>query len=262
MTAPLISTCKMLAYKTLDILMAGRGIPRKIGGENIRFPAQWSRYYESNYEPITFNFLRENLAKGDTYLDCGGHIGLFAVVGAKLVGESGRVFTFEPTLLSRSVLIKTVKLNNCQNIVDVRPEAVSRTTGTAIFFDTGSDVSNANSLIKTGNHKGGLEVETISLDDFAEIQQLSRINCIKIDVEGSELNTLLGAEKIIRKYRPTISLGLHPFAYDIEIDKLTDIWELLRSYNLSVKFKNKSTDKDWFINQTEIFDVQCFPDKS
>ncbi len=251
--------CKPAFYRTLDILTNGRGIARKISGETIRFPARWSRYYESNYEQITFNFLRENLSKGDVYLDCGGHIGLFAVVGARLVGETGRVFSFEPTPLSRSVLEQTVRLNNCQNIVDVRAEAISRTSGTATFFDTGTEISNANSLVKTNKQGGNLEVKTVSLDGFAIEHELQRIGCIKIDVEGSEKDALLGAKQVIEKYRPAISLGLHPFAYDKAEEELGEIWDVLKNYRLTVKYEGEQISRDWFVKQTKIFDVQCFP---
>ncbi len=98
------NVCKSVAYSALDVLTGGRGIARTIGGEMIRFPPHFSRYYESDYEPATFDFLRQNLSKGDVYLDCGGHIGLFAVVGARIVGDTGRVYSFEPTPFSRSVL--------------------------------------------------------------------------------------------------------------------------------------------------------------
>lgn len=251
--------CKAAYYRTLDVLTGGRGIARKIGGETIRFPARWSRYYESDYEPVTFNFLRENLSKGDVYLDCGGHIGLFAVVGARLVGETGRVFSFEPTPLSRRVLEKIVQLNNYQNIVDIRAEAISRTSGTATFFDTGTEISNANSLVKTDKQAGSLEVKTVSLDGFVNEYELQSVDCIKIDVEGSEMDALLGAKRVIEKYRPAISLGLHPFAYDKTEERLSEIWDLLKDCRLTMKHEDEQVGKDWFVRQTKIFDVQCFP---
>ncbi len=254
--------CKPAFYKTLDFLTGGRGILRTINEEKIRFPARWSRYYEADYEPVTFNFLRDNLSEGSVYLDCGGHIGLFAVVGARFVGETGRVFSFEPTPLSRSVLKEIVQLNNYQNIVDVRAEAVSDSSGTATFFDTGAEISNANSLLKTDKKGGSLEVKTVSLDDFVKAQKLQQVDCIKIDVEGSEMDALLGAKQVIETHRPVISLGLHPFAYDKAEVKLKEILDLLTDYGLTVKFEGSQVSEDWFIKQMNIFDVQCFPENS
>nr|MBP7476588.1 hypothetical protein [Pyrinomonadaceae bacterium] len=111
-----MSVVKDLAYKTLDAVTLGRGMSRQINGETIRFPAKWSRYYEDDYEPETFRFFRENLKEGDTVLDIGGHIGLFAVVTARLVGNSGSVFSFEPTPLTRGVMKEVVDLNGVAEI--------------------------------------------------------------------------------------------------------------------------------------------------
>lgn len=252
---------KEATYKGLEAFIGKSGIARNINGEKINFPVRYARYFESDYEKLTFQFLRENCPTGGVFLDCGGHIGLFAVVGARLVGETGSVFSFEPTPLSRTVLKQTVQLNKCQNIVEVRPEAVSKTTGTAVFFDTGTEASNANSLVKSDRHDTaqGLEVKTVSLDDFVAEKKLPRVDCLKIDVEGSEFDALLGAGRVIARHRPAISLGLHPFAFEDTEKKLGEIWDLLESYNLRVKYENQLIDKDWFVRQTKIFDVQSFP---
>ena len=114
------ASIKEAAYKILDAVTPGRGVVRNIGGERIRFPAKWSRYYEAGYEPETFRFFRDNLKPGDAVLDIGGHIGLFAVVTARLVGPDGRVFSFEPTPFTRNVLEEVVDLNNYTDRVEVR----------------------------------------------------------------------------------------------------------------------------------------------
>ena len=185
-------TIKNIVYGALDAVTAERGVARRIGGETVRFPARYSRYYEATYEPELFKFLRRRLRAGDVFFDCGAHIGLFTVVASRLVGADGRVFSFEPTPATREVLEKVVALNDCRN-VEVRPEAVSRTTGTAVFFDTGGECSNANSLVKLNRHQdGGLTVPTVSIDEFARSRKLE-INCIKIDVEGAEFDLLVGS---------------------------------------------------------------------
>jgi hypothetical protein len=82
-----------------------------------------------------------------------------------------------------------------------------------------------------------------------------------MDVEGSEMDALLGAKQVIEKYRPAISLGLHPFAYNKIEERLGEIWDVLKNYRLTVKYEDEQISKDWFVKQTKIFDVQCFPVK-
>jgi len=253
------SLSKSVVYGTLDRLTGGRGISRVIGGERVRFPARWSRYYESDYEPVTFDFLRRHCREGNTVLDIGAHIGLFSVLIARLVGASGRVFSFEPTPLTREVLRETIEINGCGDIVEVRAEAVSKTSGTATFFDTGDTVSNANSLVQTERHANGVSVETVTVDSFASDRDLF-INCLKIDVEGAELDVLLGCERTMATQRPAMSLALHPMAMRQAGATLDQIWDVLREYRMAVTYLHRPVDRAWFVEQEDLFDVQCLPE--
>jgi len=236
----------------------GRGIRREIGGRSIRFPAKWSRYYEADYEPETFKFFRENLKQGDTVLDIGGHIGLFAVVTADIVGPQGKVFTFEPTPFTHRVLQQVVDLNGCSKIVEVRGEAVSSAVGTAVFFDTGNDVSNANSLVRTDRSKTEIEVPLTSVDAFVGEHDLY-VTCIKIDVEGAELDVLKGARNTFLSQRPAARLGLHPSFIVQNGNSLQEIWQVLSDYKLKVIFEGKAVERDWFCSRSELFDVNLLP---
>jgi FkbM family methyltransferase len=260
-------TIKNIVYGALDAATGERGVARRIGGETVRFPARYSRYYEADYEPELFKFLRRRLRAGDVFFDCGAHIGLFTVVASRLVGGDGgggggRVFSFEPTPATREVLEKVVAINDCRN-VEVRPEAVSRAAGTAVFFDTGGECSNANSLVKLNRHKdGGLTVPTVSIDEFARKRGNLEINCIKIDVEGAEFDVLVGAENTVRNNRPAVYLGLHPPAIRQSDASLSDVWERLRDYRLRIKYRGEFVEKDWFIRQDDLFDVECLPEET
>jgi FkbM family methyltransferase len=249
---------KDLAYKTLDVLTLGSGINRNIGGEDIRFPARWSRYYENGYEPETFRFFRENVKKGDTVLDIGGHIGLFAIVTARLVGDKGKIFSFEPTPFTRSILEQVVALNDCSEIVEIRGEAVSSRRGETVFFDTGDIISNANSLIKTERSKSEIPIKLISVDEFVKERSL-KVDCLKIDVEGAELDVLLGAEETFLTQRPVARLGLHPPFILQNGQTLDEIWRVLSEYKLNVIFDGKPLEKEWFCSQAELFDVNLLP---
>lgn len=253
-----MSLLKDTAYKALDAVTLGRGVARTIGGEKIRFPARWSRYYESDYEPETFRFFRENVRVGNTVLDIGGHIGLFAVVTGRLVGREGKVFSFEPTPFTRSVLQEVVVLNGCSETVEVRGEAVSSEGGVTTFFDTGERISNANSLVKTDLSKAEIRVPTISVDEFAAERKL-KIDCLKIDVEGAELDVLRGARNTFRSDKPVARLGLHPPFIIQNGETLDEIWDLLMEYELDVIFEKELMTRDRFCSRDELFDVNLLP---
>jgi FkbM family methyltransferase len=250
------SLAKHLAYGVVDWVTLGRGVPREIGGERLRFPPRFSRYYEQEYEPETFAFLRASCRPGDVALDIGAHIGLFTVLMARLVGPSGRVVAFEPTPATRDALKRTVALNRCDDRVEVRDEAVTDRSGEATFFDTDDLASNANSLVATGRHRSGFAVKTVSVDDVLSSRGLSA-GCVKIDVEGAELQTLRGAERTLERDRPALALALHPHAIGQGGGSLEAIWRLLARHRLEVRHRGELVDADWFVRQTELFDVQC-----
>lgn len=249
-----MSAIKEAAYKALDLATLGRGVSRQIGGDAIRFPARFSRYYEADYEPETFRFFRENVRPGNTVLDIGAHIGLFSVVTARLVGKSGKVYAFEPTKFTRSVLSEVVGLNGVADIVEVRPEAVAEKRGVTTFFDTGDAISNANSLVKTFRSKEGVEVPVTTVDEFVKDKGL-KVDCLKIDVEGVELDLLKGARETIMSMRPAMRLGLHPPAIRDNGQDLEDIWSILEEYRLRPEMNRKVVEREWFCSQPELFDV-------
>lgn len=253
-----MQSLKNISYQALELLTLKRGIVRQIGGFAIRFPARWSRYYESNYEPETFKFFCNHLKPSDMVLDIGGHIGLFAVVASRIVGEKGRVFSFEPTPFTRQVLSEVVKLNDCVGNVEVRGEAMSKEKGQAVFYDTGDEISNANSLVKTERSKKGIEVTLTSVDEFAKERSLS-VNCLKIDVEGAELDVLRGARATFLHSRPVARLGLHPPFIAQFGQTLEEIWDILESYKLRVEFEEKRVEREWFCAQQDLFDVNLLP---
>ena len=253
-----MNALKSIIYQTVDTITSGRGVKRRIGGFDIRFPARYARYYEADYEAATFDFLQRNCPVGGTFLDCGAHIGLFSVVGAQIVGKTGKVFSFEPTPKTRETLSEVVRLNDCQNIVEVRNEAIAKESGSAVFFDTGGDVSNANSLVQTVGHADRLTVPTVSIDDFTARCQM-QINLVKIDVEGAELDALRGGLQTFQNQRPPLSLGLHPNAIAETGASLEEIWNFLSQLDYQINCKGQAMKKDRFTAQNDLFDVQCYP---
>jgi FkbM family methyltransferase len=72
--------------------------------------------------------------------------------------------------------------------------------------------------------------ETIRIDEWVEQRALSRVDFIKLDVEGAELNALRGAEKTIRAFKPRMAISVYH-----QEDDLISIPEFLRSLNCGYK---------------------------
>jgi FkbM family methyltransferase len=255
-----LNSLKEALYKTVDVITMGHGVKRVIEDETVRFPAKWSRYYESDYEPETFKFFRKYLKPDFNVLDIGAHIGLFSVLAARIVAPGGKVFSFEPTPFTRSVLTEVIGLNGVSGAVEVRSEAVSNRSGTTIFYDTGDEISNANSLVHIDRGKTGIGVQLTSIDHFVEERGIIP-DCIKIDVEGAELDLLEGARKTFTNARPFARLGLHPPQIKLNGQSLEDVWKILGEFGYEIEFKGNKIERSWFCSQPELFDVNLIPAK-
>ena len=140
----------------------------------------------------------------DIVFDCGGNMGLFA---AAIANRCKCVYSFEPMSLIRKNLYKTASLY--KNIF-VIPYGLYHKN--CIKFLLQKDNPGASSLFRYENrHNKTLYKERcklITIDDFIEATNIIP-NFIKVDIEGSELELLKGAQKCIIQYKPKISIALH-----------------------------------------------------
>jgi FkbM family methyltransferase len=249
-----MSKLKSLVYSAADVVTLGRGIKRRIGGADIRLPIQYSRFYTHDYEPETVKYLRSNLSPKQTFIDVGAHIGLFTVVGAQVVGAGGKVISFEPTEVTRQVLAEVVRINGLSRIVSIRGEAVSSIVGEAEFYEEGDKLSVTNSLIKNQTTSRKAVVPTTTLDELVSANQIAP-NCIKIDVEGAELDVLRGARDTISKFRPKIRLSVHRPFYRDEASEIKALWQCLVDYNYNVELNGQLISKEQFCSTVGFFDV-------
>lgn len=253
---------KTIAYSTLDLLTAGRGIAREVNGERIRFPPRLSRFYPRVYEHELFQALRDHCHPGQTVMDLGAHLGVFSVSMARLVGPTGRVLSFEPTPSTRQALHRVIRLNGCQDIVEIRGEAVSAVAGANIaFYETGDVCSYANSLVKTSRSKAMIHVPTTTVDHVARERGVE-ITFLKIDVEGAELDVLRGARWVFTQCRPTASISLHPPALRAAGVELAELWAVLEDYGMIVVRDGRRMDSDDFCSRLDLFDVLVTPSGS
>ena len=120
------------------------------------------------------------LDRGGDFVDVGAHVGLHTVSAARHLRGRGRVLAFEPNLSARVRLEENVAHNGCSNVV-VEPVAVAEEEGFATL-------------------------ETTTLD--AEVERLAlRPAVVKIDVEGSEVDVVRGARRLLRR-RPALLIKL------------------------------------------------------
>lgn len=150
------------------------------------------------YEPETTRLFQSVVKPGMTFIDVGAHVGYYSLLAARQVGPEGQVYSFEPEPVNYSLLVKNVELNEYRNISTIA-EAVSDKKGFSTLFVSALD-SGRNSMFHHGlPENGSVQVATTTLDAFLEERGWPKVDLIKIDVEGAELDVLAGMTELLRK---------------------------------------------------------------
>lgn len=146
-------------------------------------------------EPGTGDALRRLIQPGMVAADVGANIGLLTLVMAWSTGPGGQVIAFEPEAVPRSNLEKMKHLNGL-SWVEVRDQAVGEKPGQLTFHV--SDIIGHSSLYALPESEGSreIQVQVVRLDDVAP---KGRMDVVKIDVEGAELDVLAGMGGVIAK---------------------------------------------------------------
>jgi FkbM family methyltransferase len=140
---------------------------------------------------------------GDHAIDAGGCFGDTALAFAIAVGDAGRVYSFEPMPHLRDVFVSNMRRNPT---LAARIELFDR----AVFDNTGMVLNFAD--LNAGSRpqaNGPVQAMTITIDDFVRARGLSRVDFVKMDIEGSEREALRGAAETIRRFKPKLAISAY-----------------------------------------------------
>jgi FkbM family methyltransferase len=139
------------------------------------------------------------LRPGMTFLDVGAHIGYYTLIAARLVGDAGRVHSFEPGREMRAHLEANVARNDLHN-VEIHPQALAEQTGEVGFYPSAlASNQGISSIVVSGDGRAApVTVPSLSLDDFASGLGGRRIDFLKMDIEGAELQVIRGGQRLLR----------------------------------------------------------------
>jgi FkbM family methyltransferase len=156
------------------------------------FLLEWG-FYEK-YETAIFESV---VRKGMVVVDIGANIGYYTLLASHLVGEEGKVFAFEPDPSNYDLLLRNIEINNCTNIIPVRKAISSKSGRMKLFLDKsnlgGHSLQEAN--VESNEF---VTVDIVRLDDFFRNMSY-KIDVIKMDVQGSEMNVLEGMASIVNR---------------------------------------------------------------
>lgn len=160
------------------------------------------------YEAGSLAAWRRVLARPDmTVLDIGGNIGLYSLVAASRC-PAGRVVAFEPEARNAAILTAMAKANGFAHLAVVNAGAGAVSGEATLFLDP--DNKGKHSLVRDGERQQVTRIPLVTVDDTAAAQGLTRIDAVKIDVEGWEDQVFRGMAGVLARDHPAILFEFAP----------------------------------------------------
>ena len=134
-----------------------------------------------------------------TILDIGASFGYLSLVWANSIAQNGRVISFEPNPNVFKSFRKSISSNNLDSIIHLNNLAVgAKDEKIELFLNSTS----SNTLNIKGKKRDGITIDMVSVDSFTKKNNIVNCDLVKIDVDGIELDILLGSQELLKKCKP------------------------------------------------------------
>lgn len=192
-------------------------------------------FLQGGFEPATLREYEKLIKAGDTVFDIGANIGAHTLPLARLVGPSGSVAAFEPTDYAFAKLERNLSLN---------PALKARVTPVQALLVSQNDEEMPEAIPSSWSlrapdpdekihpvHKGTYQslgnAVALRLDEWVENEKIPRVDFLKIDVDGFEIDVLKGALNTLKIFRPKIMMEFAPYVFEERGKKFSELIDLL-----------------------------------
>ena len=194
--------------------------------------------HDQNMLPL----LKEFIKNGDVVLDIGAFIGDHTIYYSKLVGDNGSVIAFEPNRDSFFCLEHNLKAYKNVELIN---SAIGKEYG---FVRTVDVLGNIGMNFLIPDNLGGIVIYSLNQ------MEIDRIDFIKIDVEGFELDVLIGGKETINKFKPTMLIEINDATLSRQGISRNDIFAWLTENN----YIYRNIYKEQGLNDSQL-DIICTP---
>jgi FkbM family methyltransferase len=179
---------------------------------------------------------------GDWVLDCGACWGDTSLWFADQVGASGRVISFEFIPSSLEIYNANLEMNpELSERIELVTHPVADCSGKLIRCHDNGAASTFKIELSEDQNGPLVEAKTISIDDWVENRNPEKVDFLKMDIEGAELDALYGAQETLKRFRPRLGIALYHQPEDIY-----RIPEFLMSLDLGYRFYLKHPTAEGF----------------
>jgi FkbM family methyltransferase len=202
---------------------------------DLRDHVQRQIWFNGAYEPVETYLFSQLLQPGMTVLDVGANVGQYTLIASTAVGPSGSVHSFEPVPATFARLQEHVELNQLANVTLNRA---------ALWFEDaplklGLAPESADNL---GSYSvGAAEVQEtavnalgVRLETYALMAKLTRLDLVKMDIEGAELFALQGGRPLFERFHPLILMEVNREALGKLNTDPESLWRLVEAIGYRV----------------------------
>jgi len=236
------------AYKFISLgrKLLGKGDSALVERGGLRYQLDlnegidFSIYLLGAFEPGTQKTLQKLIKPGDVVFDIGANIGAHTLGIAQSVGSSGKVYAFEPADFAFAKLKRNLALN---------PELEVRTFPRQILLAANLAEKPEPQIYASWPLEGDASVHprlrgrlvsaeyaaVETLDNFITREGITRLDLIKMDVDGHELPVFQGARETFRRFQPTLVMEMSPYIHAEFHHSFTDFVEILKQAGYSLR---------------------------
>lgn len=196
---------------------------------------------QGGFEIPLVKYMVNNVKNGMTVFDVGANIGFFTVLMGALVGSNGKVVAYEASKRNHDLLVQNLSMNYVKGHVDVLNKAAYSKEDKLTFYSHENFNGNSSIVEFDAEYEKRYDTETVKEETViaepldVHFNKVNKIDLIKIDVEGSEYDVIIGMEKLLKtkKVKKVV----------FELNKLRskgnweDLKKILRNYEDKFKYK-------------------------
>lgn len=143
--------------------------------------------------------------KGDYLIDGGACYADNALCFAQMVGDTGKVFSFEALPENLEIIdLNLTKNPHLKDIIVVMKNVLGR-TGQQCFLQKKGGAS----FCQYQESSNTIPITSVSIDELVQSGQSKKVDFIKLDIEGAELETLKGAQNTLKTFKPSLAISLY-----------------------------------------------------
>jgi FkbM family methyltransferase len=205
-----------------------------------------SLFETGTYEKGILDYIRKHFNEEGVFVDVGANIGLMSLFVSRYFPQAS-IHAFEAHPDTVAILKKNLLLNTFSGKISVYPYALGAVRSKVVISaDTDANRGGA-SIVRQGTNAH--EVDCFPLD---EVLKETRIDLLKIDVEGYELPVLEGAKQLIEAFQPTLILEI---SRDRDgADQTQSIWNFIRERSYRVFILSGTKERKSALNEIDSID--------